>query len=448
MRTATGPAGTAGTAPHAGVGTGASVSMADKIAPAPSLSAEATEAPAAAMAMTTREDGCGEERPGDMATSKPRLFLWQRAADGLLPRRGVTFCDGTAATDEDNGDGGGERIRATSIAGVGGHEEAKRSGGGGGGGGGRGRGCLGGGGKVVSMHAARGEEGGVVGVGEEIGPGSGRAVSSRSDCIQLSYAMRRSPAGGEAGGGCSGREGRGGGCGMPRETHRVKLVVGALEFALEQATILAVLRVASSAVEQQQQVQVPVLTPRSPPARASSSGAVSSSPPLLPAVQHAARHEDPGAETTGVLSNAPTEMRGGGEGEGGGVLTMPMLPYGVSATLVVDMTAISVALTEAGVNVAAVAVCAAHCKVNVSFVCVFCCVFFVFYFYSVALTYHSRSLCLDGGFELFCRTVALWPIMLSSRVGCECKRLARCFSSLPPGEGVPAIMHPVKTSIT
>ncbi|CAN0410490.1 unnamed protein product [Ectocarpus sp. 12 AP-2014] len=44
---------------------------------------------------------------------------------------------------------------------------------------------------------------------------------------------------------------------------------------------------------------------------------------------------------------------------------MPMLPPGLTVSIVVDLAAVSVALTEAGVNVAAVALSAAHCKVNV-----------------------------------------------------------------------------------
>lgn len=314
------------------------------MAPAPSLSAETTEAVELAARTTTREDDERDERPGDMATSKPRMVLWQRAADGVLPRRVVTFCDRTAAADEDNGNVG-DSTRATLMAGGGGHEETK------------GGGC--GAAKVVTSHAlGRGEVGRVVGTGEEVGPGSGRAASSRSDCIQLSYAMRKAPAGGDAGGLPGG--GRRLGCGVPRETHRVKLVIGALEFALEQATILAVLRVASSAIEQ----QAPVLAPPSPlPARTASSGAVSSI--VRPSSVPAPRRADPGAEATGLPSDATTEVKGGATGGWDGVM-MPMLPYGVSATLVVDVAAVSVALTEAGVNVAAVTVCAAHCKVNVS----------------------------------------------------------------------------------
>lgn len=45
---------------------------------------------------------------------------------------------------------------------------------------------------------------------------------------------------------------------------------------------------------------------------------------------------------------------------------MPMVPPGVSVSVVVDLAAMSVALTDGGVNVAAVALNAAHCKVNVS----------------------------------------------------------------------------------
>lgn len=38
-------------------------------------------------------------------------------------------------------------------------------------------------------------------------------------------------------------------------------------------------------------------------------------------------------------------------------------------SVVVDLAAASIALTERGVNVAAVALSAAHCKVNVSDIC-------------------------------------------------------------------------------
>lgn len=45
---------------------------------------------------------------------------------------------------------------------------------------------------------------------------------------------------------------------------------------------------------------------------------------------------------------------------------MPMLPSGVTMTLAVDVAAVGIALTEAGVRVAAATFSAAHCKVNVS----------------------------------------------------------------------------------
>lgn len=51
---------------------------------------------------------------------------------------------------------------------------------------------------------------------------------------------------------------------------------------------------------------------------------------------------------------------------GGDGPSVPVLSQGVSVTIAVDVSALSVALKEAGHNVAAVTACAAHCKVNVS----------------------------------------------------------------------------------
>lgn len=135
-----------------------------------------------------------------------------------------------------------------------------------------------------------------------------------------------------------------------QETHRVKLVVGAIEVALEQETILAVLRIASSVLVD------------SPPPHASSlvtlGAVVSSGSMSVPATPRSR----PCAEAeTGVL---PAEA-GGSDGGGGG-LAMPMLPCGVSVTLAVDFAAMSVVLTNARRNVIAVTFGAAHCKVNVS----------------------------------------------------------------------------------
>lgn len=101
------------------------------------------------------------------------------------------------------------------------------------------------------------------------------------------------------------------------------------------------------------------LSPPPPPALDTSGGVFLSVSPKTPLV--------PGAEDS--LATAAVGSDGGGGG-----LVMPMLACGVSATLVMDVAAISVALTDGGVNVAAVAVCAAHCKVNVSdaICCCFC----------------------------------------------------------------------------
>lgn len=131
----------------------------------------------------------------------------------------------------------------------------------------------------------------------------------------------------------------------------MKLLLGALEFALEQETIMAVLRIASSVVTDFS----PLATP---------DGAVLSASPTTAAEPSAA-----GLNIDAVSAIAQKDSSSGSGG--GGELLMPMLPNGVSATLAVDVAGISVALTEAGVNVAAVTVSAAHCKVNVSYCRIF-----------------------------------------------------------------------------
>ena len=134
--------------------------------------------------------------------------------------------------------------------------------------------------------------------------------------------------------------------------------------ALEQQTILAIMRVVASFSDN--------LSPRQP-----SSPLPSTSPsPPPPASPGDDVRTDP---TAGVSPSAflPPPVAGDGGGGGGGNggsgdVSMPMLPPGVSVSVVVDLAAMSVALTEGGVNVAAVALSAAHCKVNVSIKCKMC----------------------------------------------------------------------------
>lgn len=133
-----------------------------------------------------------------------------------------------------------------------------------------------------------------------------------------------------------------------QETHRVKLVVGAIEVALEQETIMTVLRIASSVlVDSPPPPPSPLVTP---------DAAVPSGSVPVPATPRS----EPCAETATGVSPA-------GDSDGGGSeLAMPMLPCGVSVTLAVDFAAMSVVLTNARRNVIAVTFGAAHCKVNVS----------------------------------------------------------------------------------
>lgn len=142
-----------------------------------------------------------------------------------------------------------------------------------------------------------------------------------------------------------------------QESHRVKLLVGAIEMALEQETILAIARVVSTFSEN--------LSPSSPPPPPLPSSS-SSSPPPLPAIPGG---DSPAASGGAGLSPPvvplPPATAGGGS-TGSGDMSMPMLPPGVSVSVVVDLAAMSVALAEGGANVAAVALSAAHCKVNVS----------------------------------------------------------------------------------
>lgn len=123
--------------------------------------------------------------------------------------------------------------------------------------------------------------------------------------------------------------------------------MGAIEVALEQETIMTVLRIASSVLVDSPPPPSPLVTP---------GATVPSGSMSVPATPRSG----PCAETaTGVLT------AGDGVG-GGGELAMPMLPCGVSLTLAVDFAAMSVVLTNARRNVIAVTFGAAHCKVNVS----------------------------------------------------------------------------------
>lgn len=137
-----------------------------------------------------------------------------------------------------------------------------------------------------------------------------------------------------------------------QETHRVKLLVGAIEVALEQETILAVLRIASSVL-----VDSP-LPPRPPSPVVTPGRAVPTNSRSIPATPRA---DSCSGTATGVLVTGDGDTNGGGCG-----LAMPMLPCGVSVTLSVDFAAMSVVLTNARTNVIAVTFGAAHCKVNVS----------------------------------------------------------------------------------
>ncbi|CAN0541160.1 unnamed protein product, partial [Ectocarpus sp. 12 AP-2014] len=183
----------------------------------------------------------------------------------------------------------------------------------------------------------------------------------RPDFIQLSYAMKKSP----IRGGRSGSQ-------WGQESHRVKVLLGAIEIGLEQATLLATARVlASFSTEDDDDVAAAVLPPPPPPP--SGSALATTSPPATNAAAASERsclEQRPPAAAASAASLPPADGGdngddvGGGGDDGGGEVSMPMLPPGLSVSIVVDLAAVSVALTEAGVNVAAVALSAAHCKVN------------------------------------------------------------------------------------
>ncbi|CAM9510658.1 unnamed protein product [Pylaiella littoralis] len=264
----------------------------------------------------------GERPAGDMATTRPRLCLWQppreRAGAGgdgsPLRRREVTFRDCEAVADE---------AAAEGISGGGGGGK-KTTGGGGG----------------------------------RVGGGSGN-VLLRPDFIQLSYAMNKS----YGRGGCAGGAGAISELGVQRgkESHRVKLLVGAVEVALEQETIIAIMRIVSSLSVTPPPPPPPSSSASSLPPPTASPGAPVRSDPT-PATPSAAPEPSVSEfDATSVKRSPPASMAGGGEGEG---VSMPMLPPGVSVSVVVDLAAMSVALAESGVNIVAVALRAAHCKVN------------------------------------------------------------------------------------
>lgn len=133
----------------------------------------------------------------------------------------------------------------------------------------------------------------------------------------------------------------------------MKLLVGAVEVALEQETILAIMGVVASFSEN--------LSP-------SSSTPPPSPPPANPGDGDAARSGSAAGLSPSAFPPPPqaTGNGGGSSSSGSGGVSMPMLPRGVSVSVVVDLAAMSIALTEGGVNVAAVALSGAHCKVNVS----------------------------------------------------------------------------------
>lgn len=123
---------------------------------------------------------------------------------------------------------------------------------------------------------------------------------------------------------------------------------------MEQETILAIVRVVASFSDN--------LSSSSP------SPPSTSSPPLPANARDAVRSGSTGGLSPSAFTPPPATGDGGGSG-GSGEVSMPMLPRGVSVSIVVDLAAMSIALTAGGVNVAAVALSAAHCKVNVSTTC-------------------------------------------------------------------------------
>ena len=139
------------------------------------------------------DDDDAVERPaGDMATTSPRLFLWElreggvsTGGDGLPPRRReVTFRGGGEARDDGGGAGGDKPTTTTTPVGADGDTPANA--------------VAGAAAAVVALQEARGGGGGT----ERVGGGSGSVL--RPDFIQLSYAMKKAPDGGCGGGGRSG----------------------------------------------------------------------------------------------------------------------------------------------------------------------------------------------------------------------------------------------------
>lgn len=154
----------------------------------------------------------------------------------------------------------------------------------------------------------------------------------------------------------------------------MKIVIGTLELSLEQATVLALLRIVSSVMTQTQSTSAatgntPVMIPTSPSAAASDASGSRAIPGL--GACETGREESKGE--SGTPSHVdPVEKGGVGGIKGGGhegsvaVPMIPMLLSGVTVTLAVDVAAVSVALTEAGAGVAAVTLTAAHSTVIVS----------------------------------------------------------------------------------
>lgn len=167
-----------------------------------------------------------------------------------------------------------------------------------------------------------------------------------------------------------------------QETHRVKLLVGALEISLEQATILALLRITSSAMPR------PGTRAKATPAALSPTATVLLEPAAVSSGrQHPSAMPQPSltptlavpAEEVGeeeVKAAHPDVATTEGESDSAlleaeakssaGAMMIPMMPSGVTVTLSVDVAAVGVVLTESGARVAAVTISAATCKVNVS----------------------------------------------------------------------------------
>ena len=157
---------TKGLASGAISGTGTGVGMAKEDARTAQLRpAEATRA--LAEPLPSRLEN-GEEPAGNMATSRPRLFLWQRADGRGPPKRVVTFHDGSGRDGESKSSG------VAASAADKGREESKRS-------------------EIVPEVLDREER-----ASGEAGRRSGQL--SRADFIQLSYAMKNVPARGNTGG--------------------------------------------------------------------------------------------------------------------------------------------------------------------------------------------------------------------------------------------------------